>query len=204
MYQSLLVMLGLSLGLMFVHSACGQSDSGNSSKGNKPVYFAALNDITCECPGLARFPKTVRDAIAWLKKQDLAALPMGRTEIDGDRIYINIQEYETKTPDKTKMESHRKYIDIQLILAGEEYMGTVRLNESFPVSEAYNAEKDVMFFPESVMPFWGPQKDSPQRFLIKAGQFVIYTPDDIHVSGVFSDKPAKLKKLVVKCRVEDK
>ena len=46
--------------------------------------------------------------------------PAGRYEIDGDRIYASIQGYETHAPDPDKLEIHRKYVDIQLLLAGKE------------------------------------------------------------------------------------
>ncbi len=45
--------------------------------------------------------------------------PTGRYEID-ENSYANIEEYNTKPIENCRFEAHKKYIDIQLLLKGEE------------------------------------------------------------------------------------
>ena len=44
----------------------------------------------------------------------------GKYELDGRKVFVGIQEYSPKVFNPDKLEYHRKYIDIQLLLAGRE------------------------------------------------------------------------------------
>lgn len=59
-------------------------------------------------------------AIYYLKGACLERLPLGRNEIDGDRVYLNHFEYDTKAADELLYESHVEYADIHLIIQGHE------------------------------------------------------------------------------------
>ena len=53
--------------------------------------------------------------------RDVAAdVADGRIEIDGERLYASVASYETGGRDERRFEAHRRYIDIQVLLAGEE------------------------------------------------------------------------------------
>ena len=58
-------------------------------------------------------------AAAFLARKDLAQLPDGRVEIDGDRVFANLQTYDTKAIDMRGFEAHRAYADVQVVLGGE-------------------------------------------------------------------------------------
>ena len=166
------------------------------------MFYAKLADVTPETPEIAVYPKTVAQAIAWLKSHDYAALPLGKTPIDGENIYISFSEYETKPAEKVVLVSHRKYIDIQVMVEGEELMGYAVCTPDLPTLDGgYSDENDIVFYPKSVMPFWAPCATSPQKILVKAGEFCIFAPEDIHGSQIFVDEPKKTKKIVVKCRI---
>lgn len=59
-------------------------------------------------------------ALNWLKRTDLAALPDGRTEIDGDNVFVNVMEAVTKPQQDCRFEFHRDYYDIQVLIRGRE------------------------------------------------------------------------------------
>ena len=164
-------------------------------------FCTKLSEITLDSPELARYPKTVRRGIEWLQKTDLAALPLGRQEIDGDAIYANVQEYETKPVEEFGVEAHQKYIDIQLVAAGRELLGTVKLAENMPLAEPYSAENDCLFLENSTMPFLLDGSASAGRLILNAGELVIFTPSDPHAPCLAAEKPEKVRKIVVKCRV---
>ena len=62
--------------------------------------YASLNPL---------FPK----AIEFLTTTDLASLPLGRNEIQGDEIFANVMEAQPRTKEEIPVEVHRQYIDIQ-------------------------------------------------------------------------------------------
>ena len=67
----------------------------------------------------------LRKGIDFLLRPDIHLLSDGRVEIDGDRVFALVQRYETVMTDAPRFEYHRKYIDIQYIVSGEEVIGWV-------------------------------------------------------------------------------
>ena len=65
------------------------------------------------------YPKAIVRALDFLKHTDLKALPGGRYAIEGDMMYANVDDVETKPFEATKPESHRNYVDIQFMVSGE-------------------------------------------------------------------------------------
>ena len=128
----------------------------------------------------------IKKGLEWLKNNDLNSLDCGRYYIEEDNIYANVDEYETKTD--AKYEAHRKYIDIQYMVEGEEYVGVTDLNNCTTCIE-YDEEKDLEFF---------NAKDDFQT--LKTGEFFIFYPQDAHKPCINKDK-IKCKKVVVKVRI---
>ena len=69
-------------------------------------------------------------AFAFLKRTDLAALPAGRQEIDGDRCWANVIDATLKPCAECKLEAHRRYIDIQMPVTGPEVIGVAEMDEA--------------------------------------------------------------------------
>src|SRR5690242_14357789 len=68
-------------------------------------------------------------AFNWLLDQRLAGLAAGRHTVDGDRLYTIVGRDPGRGRDGARLEAHRRYIDIQLTLAGEEEIGWSPLAE---------------------------------------------------------------------------
>lgn len=122
----------------------------------------------------------------------LAAAADGRTDIDGDRLYASVATYETGPREERRFEAHRKYIDVQVLLEGEEVID-VSLDEHLPVIEAHDDARDVMFL------------GAPQRFASLAmtpGGFAVFHPHDAHRPGCHLGKRSRVRKIVVKVAVE--
>lgn len=89
------------------------------------------------------YPKAIVRALDFLKNTDLKVLPGGRHAIEGDMMYANVDDVETKLFEATKPESHRNYVDIQFMVSGEENMGffvdkgLVKPVESYPDRDCY-------------------------------------------------------------------
>ena len=97
--------------------------------------------------------------------------PTGKVSVS-DRVYINVMEYDADAawrPDK--LEAHREYADIQVVLSGKEAVAWAN-NEKLPVAEEYSAENDVLFHKAA------PSEVS--KIELSPGQFAIFFPQDGH------------------------
>ncbi len=93
--------------------------------------------------GYAPVMPEVWDMIAEFLRSLNAGTPAGRYEIDGDKVYAVVNPVTTHSLDPDKLEYHRKYADIQVIISGGESIvcGDINDNET----AAYDAGKDIGF-----------------------------------------------------------
>lgn len=62
--------------------------------------------------------KRMQRAFEFIKETNLETLEVGKYLIDGDNIFASVQAYNTKLETECRFESHRRYIDIQVIING--------------------------------------------------------------------------------------
>ena len=104
----------------------------------------------------------------YVKTHDLLKAPLGRIVLDGDNLFINNDEAICRSVDEQVMEIHRKYIDVQIVLEGEESVGWKPLNEIQHISKAYD---EVLDFELS--------DDKPSTYFhVTPGQIYILFPED--------------------------
>jgi len=129
------------------------------------------------------FPKAIR----FLKRRDLARLADGRYEIDGSRVYAFVARGKARPMSKAKLEMHRKYIDIQVVLSGTDMMGWRARSECHRVEMKYKAKDDAELYrdPAAAWIATGPRA------------FTVFFPDDAHAPMVGK---GKLHKVIVKVR----
>ena len=120
----------------------------------------------------------------YIKNNNLLEMSCGKHEIRGSEVFVNLQEYDTKY--EQKLEAHKKYIDIQIVVKGSEYIGYADIGKT-SIKEEYNAEKDVMFLSGSIDKFKADDKT-----------FVIFYPQDAHMPALCIDKPGHVRKAVFK------
>lgn len=131
----------------------------------------------------------VYTALEFMAKTDFTNIPIGKYELDGNNIYYMVQKYDT-TPDKTIAEAHKKYIDIQFIVKGEEIIAVAPIQSEKQLIES-NAEKDVSFF-----------ECETQPVVLKDGDFMVLYPSDLHLPGKAVNEPSEVLKVVFKVCVE--
>src|SRR5690606_3382510 len=112
--------------------------------------------------------------------------PLGRTEINGDQMYVNVMEFDAKSPEDHLAEKHESYIDLQYLIEGEETIGYSSLRDDSKAVQAYDSEQDYALYT--------PVADEILLNL-KPGMFAVFFPNDIHRPGM--GKPGKIKKAVV-------
>ena len=128
-------------------------------------------------------------AIEFIKGNDLGKLPLGRNEICGELVFANVMEARPKTKDEARVEIHRRYIDIQIPISGDEVMGYTPLCE-LPAPD-YVESDDAALYPAGMA--------ARDYFNVKNDQFVVFFPQDGHAPAITS---VPLKKVVVKVAVE--
>jgi YhcH/YjgK/YiaL family protein len=142
----------------------------------------------------ARMTPALGKAAAFLRRPDIASLPDGRVEIDGDRVFALPQRYETVVMDPPRFEYHRRYIDIQFIVTGEEVIGWAPAGR-VQVTEAYDPAKDIAF---GTVP-----AGQVTAVHLTAGELAVLYPDDGHAPRLAAGAPSPVFKIVVKVAVEE-
>jgi len=128
-------------------------------------------------------------AFTFLRQDSLAELSADKHEIDEDRLFCMISKGPGRSSAEAKLEAHRKYIDIQYVIAGMDEMGWKPTADCKMIDTEYDTDKDIMFF-----------KDQPDSWTqVPAGSFVIFFPQDAHAPLVSS---GEIHKAVLKIAVE--
>jgi biofilm protein TabA len=118
--------------------------------------------------------------------------PDGRYEIDGDRIVLLAQRYETaKTPTK-RWESHLRYFDVQCIVGGHEVI-LHRHISGLRGPTPYNEEKDVIHYASA--------DGEPGVVCLREGEFGIFFPEDGHWPGGSIGETGEVRKVVAKVQL---
>ena len=140
----------------------------------------------------AMSPKIAR-AVEWLKSRDLKSIEPGQViTVDGDRIKAQIQSYTTQAPSEGRFEAHRLFIDLQIIVSGQETIHWAPLARLPGVGTPYDYGNDLVFFQE-------PDWSVPIR--MEEGDFAIFFPSDGHKPKCQVDAPATVGKIVIKIAV---
>ncbi len=134
----------------------------------------------------------IAQGLALLKDPDVLNAPKGRHDVDGDNLFFIADEYDSKPESDGRLESHHKYIDIQYIVSGREWIGCREI-EGLKLETPYNAEKDIEFYHRT---------EPMTRIDMEAATFCILWPHEAHMPCRMFDKPVPVKKIVVKVKVE--
>ena len=113
----------------------------------------------------------------------------------GEGVSAAVSEYESKTLEAAKFEAHRRFIDVQIILSGEEIIG-VMPTEKMKLGDCigeYNEDKDVEFYRNC---------GEYESHVLRAGDFLILYPEDGHMPGLRVSGPVTVKKIVLKVPVK--
>lgn len=101
---------------------------------------------------------------------DLRYLEPGRHAIEGESLYVVIASGEGTGPGGAVLEAHRKYIDIQYVVEGNDMIGWRPALECALVRQPYDAAKDVELYGDRPLA-WTP---------VGGSRFALYFPGDAH------------------------
>ncbi len=118
-------------------------------------------------------------------KQVKPDTPVGTYQIN-QHVKAIVSEYETKAENEHGYEAHRKNIDIQYLLTGEERIAYLPI-EKLKETKAYNEEKDATFYSADL-------SLHPSYLSLLSGYFAIFFPQDGHMPQLSIDKPMRVKR----------
>jgi len=129
-------------------------------------------------------------AFNFLKTNDLKNISLGRHELEGDALFVNVDEYNTRDEDKSRFEAHRKYADIQYLVYGEEKIGITAL-ENTTETVPYDSLKDIVFL----------AAEKNNYHIANPERFFVFFPEDAHRPCVKNRDNIKVRKVVVKVQL---
>lgn len=125
-------------------------------------------------------------AVGFLRSADFSGLEPGRIVLKENELFVNIDRTCPKQKEEAKLETHNRFIDIQLPLTDVEVVGYAP--RAILGEAVYEADRDITFY----------ETPAADYFTLKPGMFAVFFPEDAHAPAI-SDKG--VKKIVIKVRV---
>ncbi len=152
------------------------------------MIFGKLKDLETYRPQL---PRAVYECLSQLRDFDFDGKPDGKYDIAGAGT-MSVESPWTEAPTVRKAEGHRRFIDVVLLLRGEEWIGCRPLSDAGAVTESYE-DRDLYFFE-------GAGEETRVHML--PGYFLICFPEDVHRPLCQGKRgPAEIRKAVLKLPV---
>lgn len=132
-------------------------------------------------------------AFKFLNAHDLKGLQVKRYDIIGDTLYAPVSEYPSKKEGDAMFEVHRKYIDIQYVISGEEQIGVAPLSSRDKTLVPYDEAKDIEFMTVTDSTY---HRATPENFFI-------FFPSEVHKPGMrVGEDSTMIRKIVIKVKVD--
>lgn len=175
-----------------VMAACGfiAIKKGGEGAVREFAEYLISNNTETDC-GLKDMEERCFHAIEYLSRLSGDELSIG-IHVVNDSFFYTIQEYETDGDKEKYYESHRKYVDIQMLIDGEELMQVTDI-KSLQEAVPYDEEKDVILYKPS---------NNSSGVILRPGSIIILYPKDAHRSENVANKRNKVKKIVGKIRMD--
>ena len=117
----------------------------------------------------------------FMEKNDIYKIAAGRYEL-GDECYVNVDEYVTRS--NYNFEAHRDYVDVQVMVDGEETVFVSSLENGVETAP-YSKEKDAAFY---------SCKNSEYEIVnLISGKAIVLFPQDMHAPCNSSEKKRNRK-----------
>lgn len=130
-------------------------------------------------------------ALEHITPEFLAALrDSQRVELKGDLVYCTRFTYETIPQEESFFEAHRRYLDIHIMVEGEERVDVNR-PEDLKLTDAQEGND-----------FYAYQGESWHSTVLKPGEFLVVFPGDAHRIKVQVDGPKTVSKAVFKVCID--
>ncbi|OCG08012.1 toxin-antitoxin biofilm protein TabA [Gilliamella sp. wkB178] len=139
-------------------------------------------------------PAKIKQSIEYVKNNVNDNTPVGRYEIDGNKIFFMVSDSTSRHIHEANPEYHNKYIDVQIILAGEEGMAISTLPPHTKMLDDKLADNDIAFIET-------PSEET--MFVLHANDFIVFLPHEVHKPlCAIGNKITTIRKVVIKIALD--
>ena len=135
--------------------------------------------------------KDIRFCIEFAKKNEnkILSLVNGSYDVGYNNIKMNLGKYFTKKENDKFWESHKKYLDVQIMINGTE---KVAINDIRDMEvKSFDEEKDLTIL----------EGDKAFDIIMKTGDVLVFLPNDVHkpeLNVSENDDSGNIRKIVTK------
>ncbi|MGY6172137.1 YhcH/YjgK/YiaL family protein [Candidatus Mycoplasma pogonae] len=135
--------------------------------------------------------KNMQTAIDFIHNTDLEALALGKTEIDGEKVFVLKLDVDSYDDSNALYEYHKRYADLHLLVDEKEQFYFDYPEHLTNVVKEYDATDEVALY----------KKDS-DRNLIKPilGEFLFFFPGEAHLPK-YTGTLEKIRKIIFKIEI---
>ncbi len=130
--------------------------------------------------------KNLDTAINFIMQNDLSKLPLGKTEIDEDNVFVTVINAKTKCAQDVNFELHKKYLDLQTDITGEEYC-EVCLTPDKLITE-YDLTSDIGFYSGGTY----------STVKLDSSSFAIFMANELHKPTLCTQTQKDIRKAIFK------
>ena len=137
------------------------------------------------------FAKDIQFCIEYAKKNEnkILSLVHGSYDVEYNDIKMNVGKYFTKSENEKFWESHKKYLDVQIMINGTEKVsvGDMRNMDI----KSFDAEKDLVIL----------EGEKEFDIIITTGDVLVFFPNDVHkpeLNVSENDNSGNIRKIVTK------
>jgi YhcH/YjgK/YiaL family protein len=162
------------------------------------AVFGSIASVHAQLPSAPKFVCAFAYLDALLRAGGAArlrGLPVGesaRVELEHG-VYAIEQAYRSKLRPEGFFESHRRYVDIQVVVDGEEWLEVAEVG-GLAVRTPYEADRDLIAYED---------RDGASLLHLRAGEAAVFFAADGHMPGLAGPAaPAVVRKTVLKVPVD--
>ena len=148
-------------------------------------------DKICNIKNYKGINKNLDIAIDSIARREYIKGISGKNLVQEEEVFFNVQNYITKNKEECFFETHKDYLDIQLVMFGEEKIGVTEI-EKLKLDKEYDKERDLE-----------TQKGEPEIvFEMNENNFLILFPGEPHMPGIKNNEKIEIKKIVYKIKMD--
>ncbi|OCG21183.1 MULTISPECIES: YhcH/YjgK/YiaL family protein [unclassified Gilliamella] len=135
-------------------------------------------------------PEKIKQSIEYIKDNVNSNTPVGRYDIDGNNMFFMLSDSTLRHIHEANPEYHEKYIDVQIVLEGQEGMAVCTLPPYTKVLDDRLTENDIAFIKT-------PNEET--ILVLQPNDFIVFLPHEVHKPLCTIDgKIVTVRKVVVK------
>ncbi|MCO6555936.1 MAG: YhcH/YjgK/YiaL family protein [Gilliamella sp.] len=139
-------------------------------------------------------PEKIKQSIEYIKDNVNNNTPVGRYDIDGDNMFFMVSDSTSRYIHDADPEYHEKYIDVQIVLVGQEGMAVSTLPPYTKVLDNKLVENDIAFI------------ETPKEeilLILHPNDFIVFLPNEVHKPLCAIDNNIEtVRKVVVKIALD--